>query len=296
MIIDFSSRPPTAEFHPQGKHLDNYRRVYRSSEDAVKAGVRPVSEDEALAEYLAMYRQLGARAVVLKARDLRSTFGLHIPNEVVARFCATHGAPFIGFAGVDPHRGADAVSEFVDAITNMGLKGLNVQGFEHKLPINDPLLYPLYEKCAELDVPVNIHCGVNFSTHVPMSLGRPELLDQVLIDFPTLRVCASPPGWPWINELIAVAWRHPNLSIGVVAVRPKYLNVAHSGYEGLLQYGKTILKDRILFGSGFPMMPVARSIEEIRALPFPEDIADRWLYHNARNFLRLTDDDGSSGK
>lgn len=47
----------------------------------------------------------------------------------------------------------------------MGLRDLNVQGFEHKLPIDDPLLFPLYRKRVELDVPVNIHCGTNCSTH-----------------------------------------------------------------------------------------------------------------------------------
>ena len=205
----------------------------------------------------------------------------------MAAFCREHGAPFIGFAGVDPHRGAEAVREFECAIRELGLKGLNVQGFEHRLPIDDALLYPLYEKCVELDVPVNIHCGVNFSTHTPMALGRPELLDQVLIDFPQLRVCASPPGWPWVNELIALAWRHPNLWIGVVAVRPKYLEVAHSGYEPLLQYGATLLKERIIFGSAYPMMPVGRSVSELSALPLTEEVKHKWLYANAAEFLRL---------
>ena len=283
MIIDFSSRPPLPVFRPVGAHLANYRRVYKSSE----ALVDETDADVALQAYLDTYRRLQARAVVLKARDLRSTFGFRIANEDVAAFCRDQGEPYIGFAGVDPHRGSEAVEEFERAVRDLGLRGLNVQGFEHKLPIDDSLLYPLYQKCVELDVPVNIHCGINFSTLVPMSLGRPELLDRVLIDFPTLRVCASPPGWPWINELIALAWRHPNLWIGVVAVRPKYLQVAHSGYEPLLQYGSTLLKERIIFGSGYPMMPIERSLAELHALPLTDDVKDRWLYRNAAEFLRL---------
>jgi predicted TIM-barrel fold metal-dependent hydrolase len=283
MIVDFSSRPPLPVFRPVGQHLSNYRRVYGASE----ALTAEPENDTALAAYVAQYRALDARAVVIKARDLRSTFGFRIANEDVAAFCREQGAPFIGFAGVDPHRGADAVAEFDDAIRNLGLRGLNIQGFEHRLGMNDPLLYPLYEKAVELDVPVNIHCGINFSTHTPMALGRPELLDQVLIDFPDLRVCASPPGWPWVLDLIALAWRHRNLWIGVVAVRPKYLAVPHSGYEPLLQYGSTLLKDRILFGSGYPMMPVARSVDELNALPLRDDVKPLWLHDNAAAFLRL---------
>ena len=50
------------------------------------------------------------------------------------------------------------------------------------------------------------------------------------------------------------------LWIGLVAVRPKLLTKPDSGYGPLLQYGSTVLKHRVLFGSGFPMMPVARSL------------------------------------
>ena len=86
-----------------------------------------------------------------------------------------------------------------------------------------------------------------------MKYGHPLLLDEVMGDFPELRVRASPPGFPWVHELIGVAWRHANMSIGLVAVRPKYLTVPNSGYEPLLQYGRTVLKDRIIFGSAYPL-------------------------------------------
>ena len=284
MIIDFSSRPPVPALAlPPSTHLANYRRVYAASESLVA----PASDESALERYLAGYEALDARAVVIKARDLESTFGVKIANEDVAAFCAAHGERYIGFAGVDPHKGMDAVREFERAVRELGLRGLNLQCFEHRLAINDKRLYPLYAKCVELDVPVNIHCGMNFSTRTEMSYGHPSGLDEVLMHFPELRACASPPGWPWINELLAVAWRHPNLWIGMVAIRPKLLATPNSGYEPLLQYGKTLLKSRLLFGSGFPMMPVERSIGEIEALPIDDETRHRWLYANAADFLRI---------
>ena len=281
-FVDFSSRPPVAALTPNRTgHLTNYRRVYAASEAQVGQDVGPA----ALAEWLATYERLDAKAVVLKGRDVESTFGLKIANEDVAAFCATHGERFVGFAGVDPHKGAAAVAELEHAVRELGLRGLNIQGFELQLAINDRRLYPLYAKCVELDIPVNVHCGINFSTATPMHYGHPAALDEVLVHFPTLRVCASPPGWPWIQELIAVAWRHPNLWIGVVSVRPKLLAVPHSGYEPLLAYGSGILKSRILFGSGYPMMPVERSLREIEALPLADDVRERWLFRNALEFL-----------
>src|SRR5690606_12618532 len=128
---------------------------------------------------------------------------------------------------------------------------------------------------------------VNFARSTPMGLGRPEHIDRVLVDFPELRVCASPPGWPWVHELIAVAMRHPTSYIGLVAIRPKLLATGGSGYEPLLQYGRTLLADRMMFGSSFPLVPVDRSVEEIRALAIPEAVQDKWLGANAASFLRL---------
>lgn len=283
MIIDFASRPPLPQFNPPAPHLGNYRRVYEASETITGRDIA----DAALAGYLKTYDDLRAERVVLKARDLETTFRFKISNDDVAAFCRSHGPRYIGFAGVDPHKGGESVRELERAVRELGLIGLNVQCFEHKLRADDRLLYPLYEKCVELGIPANIHSGTNFSTQIPIAYGRPEALDQVLIDFPDLRICASPPGWPWVQELIAVAWRHQNLFIGLVAVRPRYLAVPDTGYGPLLRYGSSILKERIIFGSSFPMMPVSRSVEEVRSLPIEPEIADLWLHRNARRFLRI---------
>ncbi|MGC9445605.1 amidohydrolase family protein [Cereibacter johrii] len=282
MLIDFSSRPPHPDFSPPAPHLENYRRVYRASER------RSAASDAAqgLDSWLETYERLGARHVVLKARDLTTTFGFRISNEAVAEFIRTHGPRYVGFAGVDPWQ-ADAVDRFDHAIRHLGLRGLNLQCFELKMRPDDERLFPLYEKAIELDVPVNIHCGINFSTHTPMSLGRPEYLDNVMVRFPELRAVASPPGWPWVQELIGVAWRHPNLSIGILAVRPKLLAKAHSGYEPLLQYGRTLLKEKIIFGSAFPMMPVETALAELDGLGLDAETRRLWLHDNAARLLGL---------
>lgn len=285
-MIDYGSTPPLTQFNPADKaHLDNYRRVYASSEK--RAGRGMGTPADALRDYFAMYDRVGAEHVVIKARDVETTFGLKIRNEDVAEFCREHGPRFIGFAGVDPHKGMDAVRELEFGVRELGLRGLNIQCFECKLPINDKKLYPLYSKCVELDIPVNIHTSINFSTRTAMSYGHPSNLDEVMVDFPELRVIASPPGFPWVHELISVAWRHPNVYIGLVAVRPKYLNVANSGYEPLLQYGNTVLQDKIIFGSAWPMQSVEQAIADIAELPLKDKVRDKWLGQNAARLLGL---------
>ena len=284
-MIDYGSTPPVPEFNPTSKeHLANYRRVYKASEERAKAEADPKS---ALASYLAAYDEAGVSTIVVKARDVESTFGLKIKNEDVAAFCKAQGRRFIGFAGVDPHKGMAAIRELEYAVKELGLRGLNIQCFENKIAINDPKLYPLYAKCIELDIPVNIHVGINFSTATSMDFGRPVLLDQGMMHFPDLRVVASPPGWPWVMELIGVAWRHPNVHIGLVAMRSKYLGVDNSGYEPLLQYGNTILQDRMIFGTAWPMQPIKQAIADIESLPIKDTTKRKWLHDNAARLLGL---------
>ncbi|MFC4667518.1 amidohydrolase family protein [Seohaeicola nanhaiensis] len=282
MIIDYGATPPIPELSlPDGSHLANYRRVYATAEKAAERG------ELTLDQWFAVVDEAGIGLTVIKARDVETTFGGRVTNEAVADVVRAYPGRFIGFAGVDPNKGMTALRELEHAVTELGLKGLNLQCFENRLAIDDRRMYPVYAKCIELDIPVNLHVGVNFSLRSNPEFGRPMLLDKVLCDFPELRICASPPGWPWVEELLAVAWRHPNLSIGLVAMRPKLLGVENSGYGPLLQYGRTILKDRMIAGTAWPMLPMRRTIEEIRALPIEEDVADRWLGGNARSFLRL---------
>ena len=286
MLVDFYSKPPLPEFRAKPRHMSNYDRVYGGA--AVEYG----AVTETLDAYLANYDSLGFDRVVVHASDSETTFGLKISNELVAEFCRQHGPRFIGFAGVDPHKGMTAIRELEHAIETLGLQGLHLPCFELKLAINDPRLYPLYAKCIELDIPVTLHCGFNFSTATEVGYSSPVLLDQVMVHFPELRVHVAPPGWPWVAELIGVAWRHANVHIGLAAVRAKYLAVQGSGYELLLQYGRTILKERILFGSAHPLVPLATAAGDVRALELPEDIQRRWLGENARRFLRMPPDAG----
>ena len=282
MIIDFGATPPIKTLSlGDGSHLANYRRVYASSEKASARG------QTTLDQWFANVDAAGIDLTVIKARDVETTFGGRVTNEAVAEVVAAHPGRFLGFAGVDPNKGMTAVRELEYAVRELGLKGLNLQCFENQLAIDDRRMYPLYAKCVELDIPVNIHVGINFSLKSSPDFGRPEMLDRVLCDFPELRAIASPPGWPWVQELLAVAWRQPNLWIGLVAMRPRLMAVEHSGYGPLMQYGRTVLKDRMIVGTAWPMQPMDRVLDEVRQLPIEDDIAARWLGGNARTFLQL---------
>lgn len=287
-IIDFGSRPPLPAFNPShATHLANYDVVYGASAEAAQGDAPAVGTPGALDAYLAAYDEVGVRYAVIHAKDVETTFGIKISNEDVAAFCREHGPRFIGFAEVDPHKGFKAIQELEHAVKNLGLRGLNLQCFEHCIPINDKKFYPLYAKCVELDIPVGIHASINFSTKTLMEYGRPLALDEVMVHFPELKVVAIPPGWPWVQELIGVAWRHRNVSIGLTPVRPKYLATPDSGYGPLVQYGNSLLQDRMIFGTSYPLQPIVRTVRETEALGLKPEVLHKWFYANAARLLGL---------
>jgi hypothetical protein len=127
---------------------------------------------------------------------------------------------------------------------------------------------------------------MTYRTDFPMDIGRPLYLDEVAMDFPEMRIVAGLGGWPWVPEMIGVARRHRNVYISTAGHRPKYLATPGSGWEMLMQFGNTLLQDRIVFASSWwtYAMPIKEVIQEMRALPLKDEVMEKWLYENA---LRL---------
>ena len=75
-----------------------------------------------------------------------------------------------------------------------------------------------------------IHTSINFIANRKIDYGRPIYLDEVACDFPDLIIVANHGGWPWVNEMIAVAWKHPNVFIEMGGISPNiYQNPEQAG-------------------------------------------------------------------
>lgn len=208
-------------------------------------------------------------------------------NERTADIVVQHPERFLGQALVNPHDGMQAVRELERAVKELGLKSLYASPFRYGLPPNHKKFYPLYSKAAELNIPVFVYVTMNYSTAMPMDLSHPRHLDEVAMDFPELPLIAGCGGWPWIPEMVGVARRHQNVYIDTESHRPKYLATPGSGWEMLLQFGNTLLQDRVLFASNWAsyFQPsddvLQRVIAEMKTLPLKDKVMDKWLYQNA---------------
>ena len=209
--------------------------------------------------------------------------------EHTAELAGKYPDKLIPWCRVKPRDGMASVRKLEHAVKELGIRGLEVSTFRDRLYANDPLYFPLYTKCVELDIPARIYCTMNYATDRAMDLGRPLYMDAVARNFPGLKIIAGLGGWPWVPELVGLARRHPNIYIDFAAHRPKYLAKTGSGFEMLIQFGNTVLQDRVLFASSWMTlgMPLKQIAQEVLDLPIKESVKKKWMYDNAANLLEI---------
>jgi predicted TIM-barrel fold metal-dependent hydrolase len=262
----------------------------------MKVSLSPEELKEAIAPYLPKIKKLtttvedfviqlnnmGVEKAVIFNLDEETPSGIAgLPNDYYADIVQRFPDKFVGFAGIDPLKGMDAIREIRRA-HNLGLRGVAVRPFMFKTPPTHAKMYPIYATCVELDIPIWFHLSINYSTN-SMEYERPIFLDTVAQDFPELKMIAGHGGWPWVNEMVAVAWRNPNIYIDIASYLPKYIGMKGTGWEPLIHYGNSVLQDRILFGSTWLFMglSIKQLADGVYQLPLKEEVKHKWLYQNA---------------
>ena len=259
---------------PAGYGMANYGRIFRSRAEGHDP--RPDSE---LADYVRLLDKVGiARAV---------PFG--VSNDEAAELLRQYSDRFIGLARISGLHGMRGVRELEQRVREQEFAALGVSALVDGIPASDRRYYPLYAKAVELDIPVRIYSSMNYATDRPYDLGHPRHLDQVAIDFPELTLIGGLGGWPWVNEMVALVRRHPKLHVDTSAHRAKYLGQRGSGWEMLLQFGNTLIQDKVMVGlsAGLVGQPHETLLEEYMALPLKDSVKEKWLYTNAARVFGL---------
>ena len=284
MIIDFRLPPPMNEWmsleEAQNIFPTSYLRGYLKAYSDVANAFKVTTDD-----IIRSMDEAGVSVGVLQAEwgigDYRKQ------NDAVYRLVRAHPDRFIaGYLCLNPLEDDDMVKVVEKEVKERGFKGVNIQGFACRLRANNKRFYPVYATCQELNIPVTIHSAINFSVDRTIDYGRPIYLDEVACDFPDLTIVANHGGWPWVTEMVAIAWKHPNVYIEIGAVSPKYIGTPGTGWEPLMVYGNSLLQDRVLFATD-DMLPPKRCVDELIALPLKETVKEKWLGGNAARLLGL---------
>lgn len=281
MIIDFRMRiPPREQFSDNANQLEipdymqRYMRLY-NIEETLKLDSKILLES------------MESTGVVHGVLQAEYEFGDYKElNQKVKSLTEKHRDKLTGFITVNPSSDDDPV-EVLEQALNWGCKGVNLQPWSYQRRLDDPYFYPLYEVARDNGLIVTAHTSINFSVNSSIDYGRPIYLDKVACDFPQLKIVANHGGWPWVTEMVAIAWKHPQVYIELGGVSPKYIGKTGTGWEPILVYGNSLLKRQLLFATDWPLIDFTTAIEGFSQLPFKEDVKRRILSENARELLEI---------
>jgi uncharacterized protein len=205
-----------------------------------------------------------------------------IGNDEVAEWVTAHPTRFAGLAAVDLNRPVEAVRELRRCVTELGFKGLRVVPWLWEAPPTDRRYYPLFTACVELGVPFFTQVGHTGPAR-PSETGRPiPYIDQVAIDFPELVIVAGHIGYPWTEEMVAVARKHENVYIDTSAYTAKRYP------PELVAYMKTRSgRRKVMFGTNFPMLLPGQVLEHLGALDLDDETRALFLAGNAQRVIGL---------
>lgn len=258
---------------------DDLPSEFREAVNRYFKGNPPLMDAAGVAAY---YRERRMRAVVFSV-DAELTFGHpRIANEEIAAAAAEHPDVLIPFASIDPHRGAAGVAEATRLVADHGVRGFKFHPSMQRFDPNDPIAYPLYEVIAGSGAVALFHTGhTGIGAGMPggggirLSHSNPMLVDDVAADFPEMPIILAHPAFPWQDEALSVAMHKPTVHLDLSGWSPKYFP------PQLVRHASTLLQDKVLFGSDFPLITPDRWMADFDALGIAEPARTKILLGNA---------------
>jgi len=208
--------------------------------------------------------------------------GATISNDEVAGWVREHPDRFVGLAAVNLAKPMEAVRELGRRVSEDGFKGLRILPWLWEAAPTDRRYYPLYAACVELGVPVCTQVGHTGPLR-PSEVGRPiPYIDQVAIDFPELTIVGGHIGYPWTEEMVAVARKHENVHIDTSAYTPKRYP------PELIRYLQSASgRHKVLWGSNYPMIQPAAALEGLDELGLDAETHALFTEGNAKRIFGL---------
>jgi Predicted metal-dependent hydrolase of the TIM-barrel fold len=234
------------------------------------------------------YRERNMAAVVFTVDAETNVGHPAISSEAIAEGAARNNDVLIPFGSVDPRKGAAAVDHARRLLDEHGVRGFKfhptVQGFDP----SDPAYFPLYEVLQDAGVPGLFHTGqTGIGAGVPggfglrLGLSNPILLDIVAAEFPELQIIMAHPSVPWQDEALSVATHKHNTWIDLSGWSPKYFPAE------LVRYANSVIRDRVLFGTDFPLLTPDRWLRDAEQTAFKPEVLPGILKENAVRLLGL---------
>jgi uncharacterized protein len=232
-------------------------------------------------------RKMAAVAFTIDKMDAPADPSRATPEEIAER-ARDHTDVIIPFGSVDPNRGAEAVRMARRQIEEYGVKGFKFHPSSQAFFPNDRMAYPVYEVIEAAGLPALFHTGqtgVGAGTRggggIRLAYSNPMHLDDVAVDFPDMPIILAHPSFPWQEEALSVATHKPQVYIDLSGWSPKYFAPI------LIQYANTLLKEKVLFGTDFPILTPERWMADFEKIAIRDEVKPGIFKNNAARLLGL---------
>lgn len=222
--------------------------------------------------------------IAVRCGDRRMSTSTEIPYEYVYEACKKYPHRYSGLAGIDPLRGIAGLKELDKAVHEYGFVGAHLYPHWFGQAPDAAIYYPYYARCAELGIPIMMqvgHCLLYRDDNRLATVARPMTLDRVAIDFPELTIIGIHLGYPWTEEMIAVATKHKNVYMCGDAYAPKHwgANAVHFANS----YGQ----DKFMFGTDWWVIDPERAMKEVHEFDMRPGPKRKLLRDNAVRVFNL---------
>ena len=216
-------------------------------------------------------------------------FGIEIgvigaSDETSREALAKHPDRFAATCNVaDPNDVTGTVRAIRREYEEFGVRGVGVfpAGAFPQVAIDDPKMYPVYQTCVDLGIPIWCNAGVPGPRlkYAPQEVSR---IDAVMFDFPELVFITRHGCEPWEELAVKLMLKWPNLYYSTSAFAPKHYP------EAIIKYANTRGADKIIYAGYFPMgLSLERIFSDMPHVPFKDEVWPRFLSQNARRVLKL---------
>ncbi|MBM4451069.1 MAG: amidohydrolase [Chloroflexi bacterium] len=261
------------------KWPDEFKHIFRRY-GSIERFEKGISIDEMVAEM----DEAGVEIAALSAFDYQ---GVHVvDNSTVTKFVERYPKRFIGVGTVDPRgRPMDALRQIERLVKDFGMKGLRLEPYAYGdgtvgTPPNAKMYWPIYAKCVELDIAVSIQVG-HTGPLLPSEPGRPIYLDEVALAFPELTILGCHLGQPWHEEMMILAWKHPNVYVETSARAPKHWP------PSFVDFVKTWGQDKVIWATDYPLLTFKRCLDEIEAMNLAPVVKRKLIRENALKAFKV---------
>ena len=280
LAIDIHTHAEVSCWNP----FDSYGEEYDRAADKYFRSNRRPSIDETVAYY--RERKIG---LVMFTVDAEAKMGRRrIPNEEICEAAQKNSDMMMAFASIDPHKGKMGAREARRLIEEHGVKGFKFHPTVQDFLPYDRMAWPIYEVINEYKLPAIFHSGhsgigsgMRCGGGLRLANSNPMLLEEVAIQFPDIQIVIAHPSWPWQDEALSLALHKPNVWIDLSGWSPKYFP------PQLVQYANTLLSDRMLFGSDYPLITPDRWMADFEEAGFKDRVKPGILKGNAMRLLGL---------